>query len=137
MKIIILAAGQGFKLDGFNKVLLKDPEKGRTILDLYLDMFINDEVTVVVGYNAISIMNKYPRLNYVYNSSWRTTSSSYSLSLALNDSDCLILPSDLFMDQKIIQMLKDGPDNCVLVAKTESRTVHSNNCTVENGKINS
>ena len=42
MKVIILAAGQGFKLDGFNKVLLKDPARNRTILDLYLDTIRSD-----------------------------------------------------------------------------------------------
>jgi choline kinase len=135
VKVIILAAGQGFKLDGFNKVLLKDPARNKTILDLYLDMFPEDRVTVVVGYSAITIMNEYPHLDYVYNPSWRTTGSSYSLSLALDDTECLILPSDLFLDPGIIKLVMEGPENCVLVANTENRTMNSANCTVENGRI--
>ncbi len=137
MKVIILAAGQGFQLDGFNKVLLKDPSRNKTILDLYLEMFQADRVTVVVGYSAITIMNEYPNLDYVYNPLWRTTGSSYSLSLALDNSECLILPSDLFLDMEIIQLLMDGPKNCVLVANNENRTINSANCTVENGRITS
>lgn len=133
MRAIILAAGQGFKMDGFNKIMLKDPKDSKTILQKYIDIFGKDNITVVVGYNATSIMNEYPELDYVYNQKWRTTGSSYSLSLALNGKPCFVLSSDLIMDKEIISMM--DKDNCVLVGDTENRTPSSINCTLKEGKI--
>ena len=45
MRAIILAAGQGFKLDGCNKLLLKDPNTGEMIIDQYLRFFSNMEIS--------------------------------------------------------------------------------------------
>ena len=59
MRTIILAAGQGYKLGNFNKLLLKNPYSNETILDMYQDMFSETKITIVVGYQAINIMNKY------------------------------------------------------------------------------
>ena len=67
MKLIILAAGQGFKLDGFNKILLKDPETKKTILDYYLEYFSDYKITMVVGFKSITIMNEYPEIEYIFN----------------------------------------------------------------------
>ena len=39
MRVIILAAGQAVQLDGYNKLLIKDPESGASILDKYIEAF--------------------------------------------------------------------------------------------------
>jgi len=135
VRLIILAAGQGFKLDGFNKILLKDPVTKKTILDYYLEYFSDCEITVVVGYRSITIMNEYPQLNYIYNKDWRIKGNSYSLALALTEEPCIILPSDLFFDKDLAHLIKKAPNNMGLTMNTENRTIQSLHCNVENGKI--
>jgi len=135
MRLIILAAGQGFKLDGFNKILLKDPVTKKRILDYYLDYFSDYDITVVVGYRSITIMNEYPQLDYIYNKQWRVKSNSYSLALALTEEPCIILPSDLFFEEKLMTLIKKTPNDMALVANTENRSTHALNCHVKNNKI--
>jgi len=135
MKVIVLAAGQGFKLDGFNIILLKDPLTKKTILDYYIDYFSDYDITVVVGYRSITIMNEYPQLNYIFNKEWRLKGNSYSLALALTEESCLILPSDLFFDKKLAELIKKSPDNMALVANTENRSMQALHCQVKDGKI--
>lgn len=135
MRLIILAAGQGFKLDGFNKILLKDPLTKKTILDYYLEYFSDYEITVVVGYRSITIMNEYPQLNYVFNKEWRLKGNSYSLALALTEGSCIILPSDLFFDKDLANLIKKAPNNMGLTANTENRSIQALHCTVKNEKI--
>lgn len=135
MRLIILAAGQGFKLDGFNKILLKDPVTKKTILDHYLEYFSECKITMVVGYKSITIMNEYPQLDYIYNTEWRLKGNSHSLALALSEEPCIILPSDLFFDESLINLIKKAPDNMGLVADNENRSVQSLHCHIEKGKI--
>ena len=45
MRAIILAAGQGYKLDGFNKLLIVDPKDNKTLLDKYVDAFGEENLT--------------------------------------------------------------------------------------------
>jgi len=135
MRLIILAAGQGFKLDGFNKILLKDPVTKKRILDYYLDYFYDYDITVVVGYRSITIMNEYPHLNYIYNKEWRLKGNSYSLALALTEEPCLILPSDLFFDKELANLIKKSPDNMALVANTENRSMQALHCQAKDNKI--
>lgn len=131
----MLAAGQGFQLDGFNKILLKDPRTGKTILDNYLEYFPECDVTVVVGYKAITVMNQYPNLNYIYNTDWRVKSNSYSLALALSEDPCIILPSDFFFDEIFAQSIIDAPKNFGLVADTENRSLQALHCASVDNKI--
>ncbi len=83
MKIIVLDAGDAYELDGFNKLLIKNPKNKKTILEHYEEYFFNKKIEIVVGYKAIEVMNQYPNFDYIYNAKWHTTSSSYSLALAL------------------------------------------------------
>ena len=85
MRIIILAANQGFNLDGKNKLLLKDPKTKKTILENYIELFKGHKITIVVGYGATEIISKFPELEFIYNSQWKTGNSSYSLGLTLNN----------------------------------------------------
>lgn len=135
MRLVILAAGQGFQLDGFNKILLKHPVTRKTILDHYLEYFAGFEVTMVVGFKAITVMNEYPQLHYVYNADWRTKGNSYSLALALNEEPCVILPSDFFLDRELAERIKQHEGNAGLVSPTEIRTMQALHCQVEQQRI--
>jgi len=137
MRVIILAAGQGFKLDGFNKLLIKHPETGKRIIDTYIEAFQGKDITVVTGYRAINIMHNYPELNYVHNSDWAVTNNSYSLALALDDTPCYVLSDDLIIKPELIKMLDDAPEDCVLTEIRDNRTLTAVNCVVNNdGSIN-
>jgi len=135
MRIIILAAGQGFQLDGFNTVLIKHPKTGRSIIEQYLEIFDYNQITMVVGYRAINIMHQYPKLHYIYSSKWSVTNNSYSLGLALNDEPCYVVSSDLFIDREAFTMLDEAEPNCVLTENSEDRILTSLNCSLEERKI--
>ena len=130
MRTIILAAGQGFQLDGMNKLLLRDPRGGERILDQYLRLFGQTDITVVVGYRAIDVMQRYPKLDYVYNADWKVTNNSYSLGLALSDEPCFVTSCDLLMDDETIKTLEEAGPNGILTDDTENRQLNSLNCSV-------
>ena len=132
MRTIILAAGQGFQLDGCVKLLIRDPQSGNRIIDQYIKLFKRSNLTVVVGYKAIEIIQRYPDLTYVYNSEWKITNNSYSLGLALNGDPCYVLSSDLFVSQETIKILKDAKPNCILTENKENRELNSLNCMIKN-----
>ena len=67
MKLIILAAGDSFELNGFNKLLLKNPLTRETILDQYIRFFKPTSIKIVLGYKAIDIMNEFPNYDYIIN----------------------------------------------------------------------
>ena len=59
MKLIILAAGDAFELDGYSKLLINHPREKKNILELYSEVFDVKDIIIVVGFKAIEIMNKY------------------------------------------------------------------------------
>ena len=135
MRTIILAAGQGYKMGNFNKLLLRNPQTNQTILDSYLDIFAGTEITIVVGYKAVNIMNQYPHLNYIYNPKWHLTKDSYSLALALNDEPCFVIHSDLFISNNIKAILEKSGENSAVTINRDDRTSDAINCTLANDKI--
>lgn len=135
MRLIILAAGQGFKLDGFNKLLIRNPKTGRTILEHYLEIFADYRITVVVGFRAIEVMSAYPQLDYVYNDDWRITGNSHSLALALSDEPCVVISSDFIIAEKLANLIRQAPDNCAFVLYSENKGVNTLRCKIENGVI--
>jgi hypothetical protein len=137
MKLIILDAGDAFELDGYNKLLIKHPVKNKRIIELYKEYFNVEKIEIVVGYKAIEIMNLYPELSYKYNKNWQTTSSGYSLSLALSDEPCYIVPSDFILDKETVDLMSEH-DNCALIKCTENRRPSSLNSRVSSdGEIES
>ncbi len=135
MKAIILAAGESMLLDGFPKLLVKNPLTNKTILDHYLEAFNNMEVTLVVGYKAMEVINKYPDLNYVYNPHWATTNNSGSLSLALNNEPCIVVSDDIFLKQDLIKKIISFDGDVVLTSVNESRSNSSLNCKLDGDKV--
>lgn len=128
MRTIILAAGQGFQLDGFNKLLLRDPRSGEQIIDQFLRLFCKTDITIVLGYKAIEVMQRYPKLHYVYNPDWKVTNNSYTLSLAINEEPCYVVSCDLFIDAEIVKMLDQSEPNCILTENKDNRQLNALNC---------
>lgn len=133
MKLIILDAGDSFQLDGYNKLLLKNPLNGKTILENYLDIFqiSKENVEIVVGFNSIPLMSEYPTFKYIYNNKWQTTGNSYSLSLVLDETPCIITSSDFFIKKDAINQMQQY-ENCIWVRNTENKKSDSLKCKTEN-----
>ncbi len=134
MRLIILSAGDSFELDGFNKLLINNPISGKTIIEQYQSIFEPGEITVVVGYKAMEIMNRYPHFNYIYNKKWQTTGSAYSLSLALNEEPSIVIESDFFIDE----LLKNefaSKDEFVVIKKSESKSLNSFKAIIKENRI--
>tara|TARA_B110001469_G_C9588111_1_gene291789 strand:+ start:236 stop:883 length:648 start_codon:yes stop_codon:yes gene_type:complete len=126
MKLIILAAGDSFELDGFNKLLIKHPKYKKTIIELYKNFFDVDKIEIVVGYKSLEIMNAYPNYDYIYNKKWQTTGSGYSLSLALTSEPCYVISSDFLIEVEKAKSLLEN-DNYALIKNSESRRLSSLN----------
>jgi choline kinase len=135
MRVIVLAAGQGFDLDGMNKILIRDPRDGKTIFEKYREIFNGLPMTVVVGYRAVNIMNQYPDADYVYNRDWKVTSNSHSLALTLTEEPCYVLSSDLIFEKDCIERLREGPADCVLTDNRASRGLSALNCSLESDRL--
>lgn len=135
-RVIILAAGQSLQLDGVVKVLIRHPVNGKTILDHMIEAFEGKDITVVVGYRAIEVMQAYPRLNYVINPSWALTNNAMSLALALGDAPTYVVVGDVFLERGLVERLDRGPDDLALTRTTENRIPTSIHCVVDGeGKI--
>lgn len=136
-RLIILAAGQGFKLDGFNKLLIKDPRTNEILLKRYKNLFNDYEITIVTGYKAIEIMSEDPNLNYVHNNQWRITGNSYSLSLALDERPCVVISSDFIFDKNMVEFIENAPENSVFVKHLENKGINTVRCKVKNSIVQS
>jgi len=137
MRVIVLAAGQGYQLDGFNKLLIKHPKDGSKIIERYQEAFSGKDMTIVLGYRAINVMHNYPNLDYVYNSDWAVTNNSYSLSMSISDEPCYVISGDLFFDTSLIAELDAAGPNLVVTQANESRTLSAINVSsTEDGVIN-
>lgn len=129
-RVIVLAAGRSLQLDGQSKVLIRHPTTAATILDYLIDAFVGVEITVVVGFRAIQIMQAYPRLNYVYNPDWALTNNAMSLALALDDRPCYVVSGDIFLERALIDRLEQGPENLALTSEREKRSMTAIHCLV-------
>jgi choline kinase len=136
-RLIILAAGQGFKLDGFNKLMIRDPKTRETILEKYKRLFKNYRVCVVVGYRAIELMSEHPELDYVENEDWRITGNSYSLALTLDETPCVIISADLIFDEKMIDLIENSPENSVFFYNSENKGINTVRGKIENSLVSS
>ena len=130
-RAIILAAGQGFQLDGVNKVLIRHPKSGKTILQHAVEAFEGFKITVVVGYRAIQIMEEFPELDFVVNPDWALTSNAMSLGLALTDEPTYVVSGDIFFYRNLIQDLDKADGNLVLTDNRENRSLTSVHCVLK------
>ena len=135
MRVIILAAGQAVQLDGYNKLLIKDPESGDSVLDKYIEAFNGFNITVVLGYRAINVMHEYPYLDYIYNSEWAVSNSSYSLSLALNQDPCFVINGDFFIEPELISAMQNSDPDIIATLPRESRASNALNVSLDENNV--
>lgn len=134
-RVIVLAAGEGFQLDGFNKLLIKHPVSGEPIIEHYQRLFHGYEMTVVVGFRALAVMHEYPALKYIYCADWRLNKNAYSLALALDERPSIVLSSDFFLSHRLVEAIKSGPPDCVLAMHRENRSEGALNLSVDGGLV--
>lgn len=128
--MIVLAAGPGNQVDGLAKSLIRHPSTGKTVIEHLKEAFSDRTITIVVGYRAIQIMERYPELNYVLNSQWSFTGSAFSLGLALTDEPTYIVSGDIFLEADLVERLDNlGPD-LVLTEARENRNPNSVHCSL-------
>ena len=127
--IIVLAAGQGYELDGFNKLLIKNPKNGKTIIESFVNYFNEHNIIFVLGYRAINVMNQYHKQKYIYNPYWSSLRKSYSLNLALDeDIPSLIISGDLIIDKHLAHdLLNSKLKNFICSRSSENRDESSIN----------
>ena len=135
MKLIILAAGDSYELDGFNKLTIKHPKYNMSIIDIYQKIFNVKHIQVVVGFRAMNIMNDYPDFDYILNNKWQTTGSAYSLSLALDKNPSYIISSDFILNPQLDNIFNSDKQDIVYVKKSESKRLTSLKCKVNNDII--
>jgi choline kinase len=135
MRVIVLAAGQGFRLDGFHKLRIRDPRTGKPLLAHLRELFDGWDLTVVLGYQAISVMNDFPDVDYVYNEHWSITGNSYSLALAIDDRPCVVVSGDLFFDAELVKLIANAPGDVVFVQRSENKQAHSVRCSADAGRV--
>ncbi len=125
MQCFILAAGEGFKLDGFNKLLLKHPLSGKTLLQTYIDFFGSENVVVGLGYRAISVVHNYPNITYAINNEWGTTNSAHTFRLCLEASQnpslpTIVIPDDIFLNSDVLNSLLSSDSDLFALSYSSS-----------------
>jgi len=135
MKLIILAAGDSFELDGFNKLTIKHPKFNMSIIEIYRKVFKVDKIQVIVGFRAMNIMNDFPEFEYILNDKWQTTGSAYSLSLALDEHPSIVISSDFIFNPYQSEKLDSKEDNVAFIKKSESKRLSSLKCEIDDKKI--
>lgn len=131
MKLIVLAAGDSFAIDGYNKLMIREPKSRKTILELYQEIFDVSTVEIVVGYKALELMNTYPEFTYHYNINWQTTGNAFSLALALTEEPCYVISSDFILDYRIANYLQLN-ENFAILTQLENRNLAALNASVKN-----
>ncbi len=130
-RAIVLAAGRSSQLDGVNKVLVRHPATGKTVLDYAIEAFAGARVTVVVGFRAVQIMQEYPQLHFVHNPDWALTNNAMSLALALTDEPTYVVSGDIFVGRELITRLDEAPADLVLTSDREKRSLSAVHCVVD------
>jgi choline kinase len=133
MKAVILAAGVASRLrpltNEIPKCLLKLGQK--TILERTIDNVLShdiNELIIVTGYLQEQIKgfikDHYPKLNvtYIYNDVYDSTNNIYSLWLVkdhIQNTDILLMDSDIIFDHRIINMLLTSGKGNFLAIRSE------------------
>ncbi|MCB1135544.1 MAG: phosphocholine cytidylyltransferase family protein [Chlamydiia bacterium] len=122
MHVVILAAGQGTRLGGYQPKPLTPLYDGRSIIELQLAAISKhldlEDVTLVVGYKKELIMEAFPELSYVYNPAFGEENTAKSLLRALHkihDDDCLWLNGDVVFKPAFLSALLASPQSAMLV----------------------
>lgn len=127
MKVIILAAGRGSRLnhltDDKPKCMCK--VNGRTILERCIETleksgFNRNDIIIVTGYKSEKIDIK--DVIYLYNENYENTNMFISLTMAdkyLKTEDCIIVYSDIIFSENAINELKNTKEDIAITYYTE------------------
>ena len=123
MKIIILAAGMGTRLNLNAPKCLTELFTKETILDRQLESLSHHvdkkDIIIVVGYKSDLIKAKYDDYCFVENLNYKNTNTAKSLLLALNNIDSnnniVWLNGDVVFDKEIIKFLIKSTKSSMLV----------------------
>jgi choline kinase len=125
VKVIILAAGIGSRLNASVPKPLIVLRNGKTILENQLDNLLHycsvHDIVVVVGFKKELIMESFPTLTYVYNHLFGSSNTGKSLLCALEkirNEDVLWLNGDVVFDYRIIGRMLAQKKSCMAVNRT-------------------
>ena len=144
MKIVILAAGIGSRLGNPFPKPLTPLVNNQTIMGRQLEnikaYFDIDDVTTVVGFKKDLIMERFPEVNYVYNSFFDRTNTSKSLLKALKKikgEGVLWFNGDVVFDEKLLSLLVDDvkKDHSFISVNTSRVAEEEVKYTLENGFV--
>ena len=135
MRLIILAAGQSLSLDGTVKGLIINPVTGLSLIEHACRSFSFCDITIVVGYKAIEIMQRFPNLHYIYNHDWAVTNNAYSLGLALDDTPSYVISGDLIFSDNLAKRIELYTSNMAITSTRENRTLTAINCVLNDDII--
>lgn len=114
MKVVILAAGLGSRLDHSEERLpkpLTQLSNGQSILQYQLEVLASflslDEIFIVVGYQKEVIMDRFPHLMYIYNPYFAEENTAKSLGRALRkiQEDVLWMNGDVVFHPRVIEKI--------------------------------
>lgn len=130
MKVIILAAGVGSRLQPFTKNIPKPliKIKNKEILGYQLDIFTKNGIKkFVIAVGAFKekiityVKNNYPRIKveFVYNPLYKKTNYIYTLWLTKKfvDDDIILVHGDLIFEESLLERIIKSPTTSVLVGQ--------------------
>lgn len=144
MKVVILAAGKGSRLDhseGHDPKALTRLINRQTILEYQLNALKTcislDQVFIVVGYQKEKIMDIFPELLYVYNPDFEQENTAKSLARALKkiDEDVLWINGDVIFYPSILKTLLEFDQTAMIVNRTKVAEEEVKYRTHKNGQI--
>ena len=80
-------------------------------------------------------MHEYPYLDYIYNSEWAVSNSSYSLSLALNQDPCFVINGDFFIEPELISAMQNSDPDIIATLPRESRASNALNVSLDENNV--